>query len=68
METGIGLEELPKLEVGMGIVLEELPRLDEGLRSVLEELPRLKDTLYGEDDAEDEVLRFEEELTGGGCD
>lgn len=66
-EMGIVLEELPRVEEGLRIVLEELPRLEEGLGIVLEELPILEDRLCSEDDAVDEVLRLEEELTGSGC-
>ena len=69
LEGGIGivLEELPRLEEGLGMVLEELARVEERLRIVLEELPILEDRLCSEDDAVDEVLRFEEKLTGSGC-
>ncbi|KAL9065546.1 MAG: hypothetical protein Q9161_008150 [Pseudevernia consocians] len=69
LEGGIGivLEELLRLEEGLGMVLEELARVEERLRIVLEELPILEDRLCSEDDAVDEVLRFEEKLTGSGC-
>lgn len=65
--------ELKKLEgrggevLGIEEMVEELLRLEDGMVSVLEVLPRLEDGLYSEDDAGDEVLRFDEELTGGGC-
>lgn len=55
------LGELLELEEGIEGVLEELTRFEERLERVLE------DGLDSDDDAVDEVLRFEEELVGGGC-
>lgn len=58
--------KLGEVMVIEGIVLELL-ELEGGIGRALEELLRLKDGLYSIDDAVDEVLRLERELTGDGC-